>query len=122
MDGKMIRRLGLVILLALVLGGLLSCVSKSTTGNLIGVVMREGTGEIIARPVLVIGEVSLNPFAFAQTIIGDDEGRFAISLTAGNYNVKLSSSEAGPFFVWPEAVPIEGNRTTIRNFSIPETY
>ena len=102
--------------------GLPSCLSKSVSGNLIGVVVREGTGEIVKSPFLIVGRVLHTPLAPDQMIYGDEKGRFAITVTAGNYNVQVSSKEAGPFLMWPEVVPVEGNKTTIRAFAIPADY
>lgn len=100
-----------------------SCIQKKTvTGNLIGVVLREGTGKAVPNPVLIVEHIWPQPLAPDRTVKGDEWGRFAIDLTQGRYKVRIGTKMEGPFYIWPYEVPIEGAKTTIRNFLLPEGY
>jgi len=114
----MIKRFSLLIVILLVLG-LAACQGGKTKGNLMGVVTREGTGDPVPNPVLIIGRVLKSPTVPDFTVHGDTEGRFEVTLLEGNYTVQIGTSISGPFFEWPDPVPVEGGKTTIRAFQIP---
>jgi len=99
-----------------------ACSGGLASGNLIGTVVRDGTGDTIPFPVLVIGKVLKSPTTPDQMIKGDKDGKFQITVPGGNYTVQIGSNEQGPFYMYPEPVYIEENQTKVALFSIPEGY
>ena len=118
----MARSLVLIMLTLLILVGVPSCLSESESGNVVGVVTREGTGDVVPQAVLIFGRVMQTPLVPDQMIIADEDGKFAITLAAGNYNVKLGTVQAGPYYTWPNAVRVEGNKTSVIGFRLPASF
>ena len=118
----MIKRLLTGILLVAIVLGIGACGGGLANGNLVGVVVREGSGEIIQNPVLIIGRTLASPTVPPQQIQGDIEGRFEITIPGGNYTVQIGSSVDGPFFTWPDSIYVEENNTTVALFQLPEGY
>jgi hypothetical protein len=118
----MVKRIALIFLMFLVLTGI-SCVKeKSLQGNLIGVVTRETSGEIVANPVLVVAPLNVEADVVTQTITGDDQGRFSTTLLRGTYTVKIATKASGPFFAWPKEVTVGQSKTTIIALTIPKDF
>jgi len=115
----MIKRLIPLVFLIVLLALMTSCAGGLANGNLIGTVVREGSGETISRPHLIIGRTLSSPTTPAQSIIGDTEGRFEITIPGGNYTVQIGTSPDGLFYTWPEEVYVAENQTTIALFQLP---
>jgi len=114
-----------IVVIAVLMTGMSGCVfgaSGKADGNLIGTVVREGTGELINRPAMIIGRVLKNPTVPDQQFFGDAEGKFEITLPGGNYKVQVSSNESGPYFEIPDPITVEENRTTVVLLKVPDGF
>jgi len=118
----MIKRLILSVVLIAVILVPMGCLGGLADGNLIGVVVRVGTGEVIPHPSLIVGRTLKSPTVPDQQIVGDAEGRFEITAPGGNYTVQISSNVAGPYYTWPESIYIAENKTTVILLQLPEGY
>ncbi len=116
------RLLVLIVLLSILCFGMSGCVGGLGTGNLIGTVVRDGTGAAIPFPLIVIGKTLKSPLTPDQIFQGDADGRFEITVPGGNYNVQIGTNPDGPFFMWPDVVYIEEYNTVVALFSIPEGF
>jgi len=119
----MLKRLITLSLALILLGFTTGCLGGGLAdGNLIGTVVREGTAALIPHPYLIIGRTLSSPTTPAQSIVGDDQGRFEITLRGGNYTVQIGTNEDGPLYTWPEEVFVEENKTTVVLFQLPEGF
>jgi hypothetical protein len=118
----MIKRLILSVVLIAVISVPMGCVGGLADGNLIGVVVREGSGETIPHPSLIVGRTLKSPTVPDQQIVGDAEGRFEITAPGGNYTVQISSNVAGPYYTWPGSLYIAENKTSVVLLQLPEGY
>ena len=115
----MIKHLILFSLLSVIILGLVSCSGGLADGNLIGVVVREGTGDPIPGPVIIIGRAMSSPTVPDQMIFGDIEGRFDLTLPGGNYTVQIGTNQDGPFYTLPDPVYVQENHTTVVLWHLP---
>jgi hypothetical protein len=113
------------VLLLVMLVGLLvmGCFgSPLASGTLVGVVVREGTQVSVPFPYVIVGRQHKSPLYPDQVGKGDKDGAFMITVTGGNYNVQLSTKEAGPFYQWPQVIYVVPNETTTVLFTLPAGY
>ncbi len=118
----MIKRLLFVLILTLMVLGAVACNAGLADGNLIGVVVRESSGEPIQRPQLIIGRTLKTPTMPDQQIIGDLDGKFGITVRGGNYTVQIGTKVDGPFYTWPTQIYVAENQTTVVLLKLPEGY
>jgi hypothetical protein len=120
----MIKRLVIFITLSLLLIGMTACFGEggNNKGDLAGTVVREGTGDLIASPALIIGRQLKSPLVPDQLIVGDNQGKFQITLLEGKYVVQIATNVNGPFYTWPETVQVEAGYTTVALFKLPDGY
>lgn len=115
---EMIKQPLLVLLLLLV--PLAACANVNSKGSFAGVVVREGTNEVVPKPVLFLTPIS-GPHASESIMVrGDHLGRFEVVLLEGHYTARVGPGTDGPFVTWPDRVPILPGVTTIWLFTIPE--
>ncbi len=117
----MIKKL-IPILLMLIILVAPGCVASSNFGEISGVVAREDTLEKIPMAVITFEPIGADPTVPAIEVTADSEGRFTTPLHDGTYTTSISSSASGPFFVWPDPITIQANRSTLALFSIPEGF
>ena len=111
--------LSLVLLLAFGLG----CSGEAAaSGHLLGTVIRESTGQPVAFPYVVISRVLASPLQPDQKGRGDKDGKFLVSVPGGNYNIKMSTKEAGPLYTSPATVFVEANKLTTATFVLPDGF
>jgi len=121
-DGVNMKRFTLLLVLVSLMLTIPACSGGLADGNLIGTVVRESDGTLVVRPVIVIGRVLKSPTTPDQIIVGDDQGKFEITIPGGNYNVQIGTSQDGPFYMWPDPVFVEENKTTIALFQLPDGF
>lgn len=119
----MIRRFIFILLILTALFGLTSCFGGGgTQGNLAGTVVREGTGDLIPSPVLIVGRQFKSPTVPDQQFLGDGEGKFEVTLVEGKYIVQIGTSIDGPFYTWPNVIQVTSGQTAVVLFQLPEGY
>jgi hypothetical protein len=119
----MYKRYCLAALIVLSVISIPSCDTRSSLGNLAGVVVRTGSGKAVPYPVvtvMLIPEGGMWLSGGDMTIKGDELGRFEVTLPAGNYRVRIGLREQGPFTGWSDPVLVEAVKTTQRTFKIPD--
>lgn len=118
----MSKRIAISFLLIISLIAIVGCKGGSTVGNLLGTVVREETLEKIPNPVLIIRNSATNPFVVDETIHGDSQGRFEITLEHGAYDIRISGDSGASFYTWPEPIGVEQKRVTILLLELPDGY
>ncbi len=119
----MIRRFIFILLILTALFGLTSCSGGGgTQGNLAGTVVREGTGDLIPNPALIVGRQYSSPTVPDQQFLGDAEGKFEGTILEGKYIVQISTSIDGPYYTWPDVIQVIAGQTTVVLFQLPEGY
>lgn len=120
----MIRRFIFFLLILTSLFCLTSCFGGGGGGNgsLAGTVVREGTGELIPFPVLIVGRQYKSPLVPDQQFFGDGQGKFQGTLVESKYIVQISTSIDGPFYTWPDVIQVLEGQTTVVLFQLPEGY
>jgi hypothetical protein len=122
-NGDIMTRPFLLLSLALLLTLSLGCGGNPLPdGHLLGTVIRESTGQPVPFPVIVISRVLQSPLQPDQTGKGDKDGKFLVTVAGGNYNIKISTKEAGPFYTWPNVVFVEPNKLTTETFVLPDGF
>jgi hypothetical protein len=115
-----------ILALLVLLVGTGACTKQSVMGNMIGVVVRgetpEGVPKPVPNPVLAIRPGGGYAIGYDNRVFiyGDSGGRYSTNLPEGKYYVSIGLKKGGPYYIWPDPVVLQGNKTLIMNFTIPE--
>ena len=118
----MTKKLCMAIVAALILAAMAGCGTPLADGTLSGTIVREGTGQPVPFPVIVIGRTLKSPLMPDQMGGGDKDGKFTITVTGGNYNIQIGTNQDGPLYNWPDVVFVEPDKTTSVTFVLPTGF
>jgi hypothetical protein len=115
-------KISFLTLLAVGVMILAGCGSPLADGTLNGEVIRESDGTVVKNAAVIVGRVHQSVLMPAQSFITGPDGKFSIIVGGGNYNIQISTKEAGPYFMWPDVVYIAPNETSKIVLVLPPGY